>query len=211
MILFIRNYFGAIIGFILLFFYISLASNLINYPTNLAIFLLLMLGPAAIFGMVSIYRFLCREKDYLIAELGKVFGIVAFSIWVCVMCIQQGSRIYFKEYLYADAVQADLEIYKMVYQGVNTVQFTMDIAFDIFYCLLIILYSILMIKDRFFGKLIGIYGLLTGTGLLVLNLWTFPLPPAESGLIDLGPFTGIYWVIVIILFIRGEKIQRKAV
>jgi len=117
---------GALLGFIFLFFYITVATNLIDYPMGLAIFMFLMLGPFAIFGMVAISHFLNRERKYLIIELGKIFGISAFTIWVCIMCIQQGSRIYFSENLYVNSSPENLEIYKMIMQGVNSVQFTMD-------------------------------------------------------------------------------------
>jgi hypothetical protein len=208
---FIINYLGAILGFIFLFFYLTIATDLIDYPLNLAVFMLLMLGPLAIFGMVAIANFLNRERKHQLAALGKIFGICAFSIWVCVMCIQQGSRIYFKEYLMTDPDSDKYEIYRMVLEGVNSVQFTMDIAFDVFYCLVVIFFSIVMLRDKYFGKLIGIYGLASGIGLLFLNLYTFPYPPAESGLIDLGPWTGVFWVVVIIMMIRGEKKERSLV
>jgi hypothetical protein len=206
---FVFNNAGAVLGFIFLFVYITIATDLIAYPLKFAIFMFLMLGPLAIFGMYAIARFLNRERRFQLVDLGKIFGIVAFSIWVCVMCIQQGSRLYFHEHLYSDALPEKAEIYMMIMQGVNSVQFTMDIAFDIFYCLLVILYSIKMITDKYFGKIIGIYGLVSGLGLLVLNLYTFPCPPAESGLIDLGPFTGVFWIVVIIMFMRGERIEKK--
>ena len=200
---------GAILGFVFLFFYITIATGLINYPTNLSIFMMLMLGPFAIFGMVSIADFLNRDKRFEVVILGKIFGITAFSIWVCVMCIQQGTRLYFHEVLIPQATLENIEIYKMVLQGANSVQFTLDIAFDIFYCLLVMLYSVAMMQDKYFGKIIGIFGLLSGLGLLVLNLYTFPYPPAESGLIDLGPVTGIFWVIVIAMTVRAEIKQQK--
>jgi len=206
---FVSNNAGAILGFIFLFVYITIATDLINYPLKFAIFMFLMLGPLAIFGMYSIAKFLNREKKSQLVDLGKIFGISAFTIWVCVMCIQQGSRLYFHEHLILDSAPEIAETYKMILKGANSVQFTMDIAFDIFYCMLVILYSIKMITDKYFGKIVGIYGLLSGIGLLVLNLYTFPYPPAESGLIDLGPFTGIFWVAVIVMFMRGERIEKK--
>jgi len=118
--------------------------------------------------------------------------------------------MYFHETLIPEANPEHVEILKMVLQGINSVQFTLDIAFDIFYCLLVILYSIAMINDSYFGKIIGIFGLLSGSVLLFLNLFTFPFPPGESGLIDLGPLTGLFWIIVIMMFLRGERIEKRA-
>jgi len=207
----VNNYLGAFLGIFLLFVYITIATEVINYPVKFAIFMFLMLGPLAIAGMYSIAAFLNREKKSKIVDLGKLFGYIAFSIWVCFLCIQQGSRMYFHETLIPEANPEDAEILKMVLQGINSVQFTLDIAFDIFYCLLVILYSIAMINDRYFGKIIGIFGLLSGSGLLFLNLFTFPFPPGESGLIDLGPLTGLFWIIVIVMFLRGERIEKRAI
>ena len=86
----------------------------------------------------------------------------------------------------------------------------MDVAFDIFYCLAVILFSSLMVGHRAFGRLIGSFGLLAGGGLLLLNLLTFPVPPALAGLVDLGPLTGVWWVIVIVLWIRADRAEGKS-
>jgi hypothetical protein len=40
-------------------------------------------------------------------------------------------------------------------------------------------------------------------------MWTFPYPPAESGLFDLGPLTGVWWVLVIIQMFRMEHFEKK--
>ncbi len=65
----------------------------------------------------------------------------------------------------------------LAYQSTNSVQASMDVAFGIF----------------------------ISCGLMIMNLWTFPLPPANAGLFDLGPLTGIWWVVVILMWRRAEK------
>ncbi len=58
------------------------------------------------------------------------------------MCIQFGTRIYRKEHITNKASdEVSLETIKIIYNGINSVPFTMDIAFDILYCLLIILFG----------------------------------------------------------------------
>jgi hypothetical protein len=94
---------------------------------------------------------------------------------------------------------------RLIYRGVNTVQATRDVAFDIFYCLAVILFSVLMLRHPSFGRGVGILGIASWVGLLALNFWTFPVPPAEADLVDLGPVTGVWWLLVIIQLVRTER------
>lgn len=67
------------------------------------------------------------------------------------------------------------------------------------------LFSILMLRDQRFGRAIGAFGIASAGALLALNLWTFPLPPAEAGLWDVGPLTGVWWIAAIVLALRSER------
>lgn len=67
-----------------------------------------------------------------------------------------------------------------------------------FYCLGIIALSAVMYREPSFGRLLGGFGVVSAAALLVLNLATFPHGPSSSGLIDLGPVTGLWWLCVII-------------
>lgn len=168
------------------------------------------LGPIAMVGVLSISQRLSATANGLTLKAGTVFGIIAFALWDVVQTIQQGIRIYFRERLIPEATTEQAkEAANLIYRGVNAVQWTMDVAFDIFYCLLIILFGALMYRHRDFGRFLGLLGIISATGLLFLNLWTFPYPPAESGLFDLGPLTGVWWVLVIIQMFRIEHLEKK--
>jgi len=45
--------------------------------------------------------------------------------------------------------------------------------------------------------------MLVGAALLVLNLQTFPTPPANAGLFDLGPVLGLWYLAVTIQVARS--------
>jgi hypothetical protein len=56
-----------------------------------------------------------------------------------------------------------------------------------------------------FGKIFSISGIGLFSSLLVLNLITFPHPPASKGLFDVGPITGLWGLAVIIQSLRSIK------
>ena len=62
-----------------------------------------------------------------------------------------------------------------------------------------------MYKHPRFGKLFSISGVVLFLLLLSFNMYTFPHPPAENGLIDLGPFSGIWALAVNIQAFRSVK------
>ena len=99
---------------------------------------------------------------------------------------------------------------KEVFRLVNSVQLGIDISFDIFYCLGILFFSFSFLKLKGLGLLVGIIGVITSIGLLSLNMITFPHPPAESGLIDLGPYSIIWWVLTVIYIERIHNKPHKA-
>jgi hypothetical protein len=72
----------------------------------------------------------------------------------------------------------------------------LDVAWDVYVALGTILFGIAMLGHPRFGWFPAISGILIGLALLVLNLATFPEPPADAGLVDLGPLLGIWYLAV---------------
>jgi hypothetical protein len=81
----------------------------------------------------------------------------------------------------------------------------MDVSWDIFISIGTILFGVAIMRHPRLGKFIGLLGFLIGHFLLVFNLATFPAPPGDAGLIDLGPVLGIWYLVVTILIIRSLK------
>ncbi len=72
----------------------------------------------------------------------------------------------------------------------------LDVAWDVYIGLGTVLFGVSMLRHPRFGRPFGISGIILGLGLLVLNLYTFPAPPANAGLMDLGPFIGFWYLAV---------------
>lgn len=72
----------------------------------------------------------------------------------------------------------------------------MDVAWDAYIGLGTVLFGVSMFRHPRFGRLFGASGVVLGLGLLMSNLYAFPTPPANTGLIDLGPFIGLWYLAV---------------
>ena len=79
----------------------------------------------------------------------------------------------------------------------------LDVAWDVYIGLGTILFGLSMFRHPRFGRVFALSGIALGLGLLILNLYTFPTPPANAGLLDLGPFIGLWYLAVSIQMWRS--------
>ena len=184
-----------IIAFVSVGIYIISATGIIPLPIAIARTALFLLGPFAIIGITSIASSYTPHEDFKkIQHIGHIFIVIAFGLFT-----------------FYESNKEFITNAKEVFRLVNSVQLGIDISFDIFYCLGILYFSFSFLKLKGLGLLVGIIGVITSMGLLTLNMITFPHPPAESGLIDLGPFTIIWWVLLVIYIDKNHKKTHKAI
>lgn len=87
----------------------------------------------------------------------------------------------------------------------------LDVAWDVFVGTGTVLFGVALWLHPDFRPLTAGFGVLVGALLLVLNLATFPVPPAEAGLFDVGPFVGLWYVVLsarVLLVARRESRAR---
>ena len=211
MSLIVRSRLRILIGLIGLAFvsvYLAAALGLVKDVSKLVLVLVFAVGPAAVVGVWMIMDRLERAEKSPAARLGAIFLTIAFSMFTLMIVVQQTVRLRYLQ-MAADAPEQALKSsLKQIYGVVDLVQQGIDVSFDIFYCIGLLFLAAAMYRRPDFGKFLSIFGLAAGGSLLIFNLWTFPYIPAESGLIDLGPVTGLWWVLVIVQIIRLE-VRRK--
>ena len=78
----------------------------------------------------------------------------------------------------------------------DRVHFGLDLAWDVYFAMGLALFAISAFCHPRFGRALGASGLALALALVVVNLATFPDPPAASGWLDVGPFAAIWYLVV---------------
>ena len=72
----------------------------------------------------------------------------------------------------------------------------LDVAWDAYIGVGTALFGFSMLRHPRFGWMFGVSGIAIALVLLCFNLYMFPAPPANAGLIDLGPLVGVWYLAV---------------
>ncbi len=199
---------GSVIGLSILLAYLNFAFGWIMLSERLSLVLAFAIGPVAVFGTLALSENLTRVFDTSTLRLGTTFLVIAFAVLTLMLTMQQAIFAEYQQLLDANAAPEAQASLKASFALTNQVQLGADVAFDIFYSLGIIFVSSALVRGKGFERLIGAYGIVAATSLLVLNLWFFPTPPAAAGSIDMGPATIVWWVALIVL--DGRLSKREA-
>jgi hypothetical protein len=190
---------GAISGILSIILYISAAafSFLPDTISRLFGFSFPLLW---IISYMGLYHFLKREFHTASLEIAYIFGIIGAAIACTFIVVQQANIMWHNEAMISASTEEAKALLKAAYRGANRVQAGFDVAFDIFITISWFLFGFNIAKSKKFNKILGWSGSFIALSLLVLNLYTFPNAPAESGLIDVGPFLGLWALVFYIWF-----------
>jgi len=197
--------FGGILGPAILLAYLNFAFGWVLLSQRLSLVLAFAIGPVAVLGTLALSESLVRVFGTFTLRVGTIFLVIGFALLTLMATMQQAIFAEYRQLLGATASAQAPTSLKESFALVNRVQLGADVAFDIFYSLGIILVSSAIVRGRWFERVVGAYGLVVATGLLVLNMWFFPTPPAAAGSVDLGPATIAWWVGLFVLDGRLKK------
>ncbi len=203
-----------VLGLIVLLSYLNNAAGLIDLPHKLVLLLFFAIGPAAIFGITKLSGELEKHAKGIVLKVGTIFLIVGFAFMNLMLVVQQTIFFRMEKFTSEAADTSAAATLEAVSQGVHLVQIGMDISFDIFYSLGMILFASALFKHPRFGKILGVSGIVIGSALLAFNMHTFPIAPAEAGSYDMGPISALWWLAIITLdmyFKRKEKSMKQKV
>jgi hypothetical protein len=156
-------------------------------PIPVRTLLLAFFGPLLGLGSYGLFRVLSLNRVSACGALGAASNAIAGALFAAMILVQ----------LAAGHRDGD--------SHAQTVWLGLDVAWDIYIGVGTLLFAAATCAHRWFGKTIGISGIVIALLLLVLNLWTFPTPPASAGLIDVGLLVGSWYLVVTLAASRGLR------
>jgi hypothetical protein len=189
---------ATVVGVVAIFVYLMLAFGIAPVSDRLVLILAFAIGPAIMAAMLELYAGLAPKHDGRLLRTATVFLVLGFATLTAMIVVQQAIFIGADASFYVDSELPAEETRRYVFMGLNMVQLGLDVTFDIFYSVGLILLGVIVYRSPEGGKILGGVAVVLATALLALNMWTFPIPPSEAGLVDLGPATAIWWLVFIL-------------
>ena len=186
---------GPIAGFLGIAAYFAAASDIL--PSHATLILAFAMGPLLSVAFIGFYHFLRPHRNSVALQTATVFGVIAGTLVNLMLVVQQA--------LFIGVPSAMRAAMGPAWAGLNWVQLGIDVSWDIYISVATILLGWVLCTHPRFGKVLGGTTILAGLLLLILNLWTFPTPPGESGLFDVGPFVGLWFVVLSLRMLFSAK------
>jgi hypothetical protein len=137
------------------------------------------------YGLCS---YIAAERDSAANRLGFVFAVAAFATVLAMIVVQLAVGAGMPEITKG----LDAEAARALRRGLRMVDHGLDVAWDMLIGAALVLSGLAMRRRSGLGDGWGIPSVMLGIALVVLNAATFPWPPADRGLLDIGPLIGLF-------------------
>lgn len=180
-------------------------------PPQLAYPIFWAFGPLLCASAPGIYFFIKHYRKTIPLQIGVLFLIIAGASVTMMGTMQAAVRAIMRAVSLEGASDITKEAWDLAYKVANAVQMGADIAWDVFIFTSVFLLGIAMFKHPKLGWIFGAPGCLIAFLGLAFNVYTFPYNPGTQGLIDMGPFMGLWFFTVSIKVIFSLKWMDKKI
>lgn len=193
---------GVIFGLIAVLMYLLLA--ILPLPTFLRRPFWVLIGPFMTIAFVGLFPFIATHRVTVTAILGTVMGVLAGALRCASSVVQSSNLHYIRRYTDAESSESAQQVWQNILSGVFTVQNGLNYAYDLFLDLAVLMLAIALWHHPGPGRIFAITGAAAGATHLSLKLVTYPEPPAEAGLVDVGPVLGL-WFLALLVWILWRR------
>jgi len=187
----------------------AIITYLLAVPFNpgipvLASYLIFMFfGPLYCIASLALFKYLRENDNTPLVQIGLLFNLIAGPILTLMILMRAALQYHFQAMLgESEMIQSTQIAWRMAFDAGSMLQMGAYMTWNIFVLLGIIIWGIIIGRHPRFGWWPGASGIIIGLVGLILNFRTFPTPPTETGLFDIGPFVAIWGLIITIQLIR---------
>ncbi len=172
---------------------------LLDLPSRATVLVVFVFAAALALASVGLYHFLRLHSPAISLEVAVGSNILA-SFAFAFMGFTQLAVRYGEAFGSVPAPTALL---------VDRVQLGLDVVWDAYLAVGTLLFAVNMRRHPKLGRVLAWTGALVAAALFAFNFATFPLPPAASGLVDVGPLVGLWYLAITIQVLRSLDWFRK--
>ena len=136
----------------------------------------------------ALYSFIAAERDGTANRLAFVFAVCAFTTVLAMIIVQLAIGAAIGEISRGLDGQAATALRR----GLRMVDLGLDVAWDMLIGVALALSGVAMLRRSGLGPAWGAPSAMLGIALIGLNAATFPWPPADRGLFDIGPLIAMF-------------------
>jgi hypothetical protein len=183
---------GGIAGVATVVAYFVAVFSPLPWPVRRPVFF--SIGPFGIVFILGLNRFLTVFRGAVVVQIATVFGVIGAGVMNLMAVIQAAISARMDRHSPTASDVAAREMVAWVRTSVNSVHLGLDVSFDIFFLVSLVLFAVAMLRHPNFGAKFAVPGLIAAASTLILNLYSFPIPPEP----DLGPVVGL-WLFAVAL------------
>lgn len=187
---------SSIVGIIAICDYFYSATGILPTPSlRVGYPIFWLFGPMLVVASYAFFHyFKMQDEESILLELGKTFTMFAGAM-VCLMGLMQAvTREHFDMLGLIYPPDDASEAFKMGFRGANSIQSGTDLVWDTFIFNATIFNGLFMFTRKGIWKILGVIGALLGLLGIIFNYSVWPANPGKAGLIDIGPFTALWWL-----------------
>ncbi len=182
--------------------------NFVPMPKFLTVLFAASWGPLLSFASIGLYQIFKANKRTVTLTLAVASNLIAGAVVNMMMIVQLARRLSAQS-LTSEAGPGMAQTLPWIFRGVYTVQAGLDVSWDIYIGIGTLLFGLNALYHPRYGKVVGSIGIALALLLLSFNLISFPVPPADAGLMDWGPFVGLWYLVLTIQTIVSRKSFQK--
>jgi len=194
---------GIITGFLTIIIYPLLI--LAPMPRQPTVILAFAIGPLLTVTSVGLYKFVRIHGETVSLQIALGSNIIAGTLFGVMLVVQLALRFPMLAHIERTGDDSVREIVNWVWN----VDLGLDLSWDLYIAIGTFLFALNMLRHPKLGRIFAGLGMLVAVAMLGFNIHTFPDPPAEAGLFDLGPFVALWYLVVTIQVLRSFKWARN--